>query len=203
MALCAVARPPERPGDARDYALLVQRRSDAVLNAAGQRSVIPKAFHQPLTDSSRDVALEATLWRELEEELFGRAEVDHTMAPTTIAAPMHSSRLSAPMRWLLDSDGFRTECTGAGFNLVSGNYEFAALIVIEDEEFWRRFGGHIEANWETSAVELISSRDRAAIAAITRDETWSNEGLFAFLLGLRRLGEIGGKRVEIPEIQRV
>jgi hypothetical protein len=43
---------------------------------------------------------------------------------------MHPSRLSEPMRWLSGTPkAMRTECTGFGLNLVSGNYEFASLIV--------------------------------------------------------------------------
>ena len=52
------------------------------------------------------------------------------------------------------------ECTGFGVNLVSGNYEFASLVVIEDEEFWPRYGGDVEANWESAGLRLYSSLDR-------------------------------------------
>jgi hypothetical protein len=34
------------------------------------------------------------------------------------------------------------ERTGFGLNLVSGNFEFASLIVIDDE-WWDRLGGQI------------------------------------------------------------
>jgi hypothetical protein len=78
----------------------------------------------------------------MEQELFGRADVDSTVTRHMSAVPMHPSRLSEPMRWLNDSaDALRMECTGIGLNLVSGKYEFASLIVIDDEEFWWRFGG--------------------------------------------------------------
>ncbi|OAP20909.1 hypothetical protein A4R44_08354 [Amycolatopsis sp. M39] len=114
---------------------------------------------------------------------------------------MHPARLSEPMRWLMVEPGrMRTECTGFGFNLVSGNYEFAALVVIEDEEFWPRFGGVVEANWEVSGLRQYSSLDRELVGELITDEKWTNEGLFAFLLGLRRLSEIGGARVSLPPI---
>lgn len=93
------------------------------------------------------------------------------------------------------------ECTGFGFNLVSGNYEFASLVVIEDEEFWTRFGGAIESNWEASGLRLYSSLDDELIADLVTHESWSNEGLFALLQGLRRLAEIGGWRVKLPTIE--
>ena len=93
------------------------------------------------------------------------------------------------------------ECTGFGINLVSGNYEFASLVVIEDEEFWPRFGGDIEANWESVELRQYSTLDADMISELTTDESWSNEGLFALLQGLRRLAEIGGDRVAIPAIE--
>jgi hypothetical protein len=92
------------------------------------------------------------------------------------------------------------ECTGFGFNLVSGNYKFACLIIIDSDDFWLRFGGEIEASWESSSLRQYSSLDGASLAALARDEAWSNEGLFAFFQGLRRLKQVGGNRVNIPDI---
>jgi hypothetical protein len=202
LALCAVARPADPYRGPADYALLVQERSATVLNGARRLSVIPKAFHQPLKDAQADARVSATLLREMEEELFGRAEVDGTLGGHRLAAPMHPSRLSEPMRWLMAAAGrLRMECTGFGLNLVSGNYEFAGLIVINDDEFWTRFGGHIEANWEASGLRVYSSLDSAGIAELVADESWSNEGLFAFLLGLQRLRQLGGERVDLPEVR--
>jgi hypothetical protein len=106
------------------------------------------------------------------------------------------------MRWLLDADGrLRIECTGFGLNLVSGNCEFAGLIVVEDEEFWPRYGGHISANWESGSLRQYSSLDRQLITELIGDVAWSNEGLFAMLQGLRRLAEIGSDRVDLPTIE--
>lgn len=198
LALCAIARPADAYRGP-DYALLVQERSAHVLNAPRRLSVIPKAFHQPLADVAADTPIRATLLREMEEELFGRQDVDSTAGEQRAAVPMHPERLSEPMAWLLDDpERLRTECTGFGLNLVSGNYEFASLVVVEDEEFWTRFGGHIEANWEASGLRLYSSLDRQLLAELAADESWSNEGLFALLQGFRRLNEIGDDRVNLP-----
>ncbi|GGU15050.1 transcriptional regulator [Lentzea flava] len=203
LALCAIARPYDQVRGSSDYALLVQERSGRVLNAAGRLAVIPKGFHQPLTDFRAETAIGATLQRELEEELFGRHDVDATAGNARPAvAPMHPARWSEPMKWLAEEPArLRMECTGFGLNLVSGNYEFASLVVIDDEEFWRRFGGHIEANWEASGLRLYSSLDGDLVSELITQETWSNEGLFALLQGLRRLREIGGDRVSLPPIE--
>jgi hypothetical protein len=202
LALCAIARPasPHR-GDA-DYLLLVQERSGHVVNAARRLAVIPKAFHQPLVDLRAEAQIGATLRREMEEELFGREDLDNTITHQRRADPMHPSRLSEPMRWLMEGpDRLRMECTGFGLNLVSGNYEFASLIVIEDEEFWTRYGGQIEANWESWTLRQYSSLDGELLTELIRDVAWSNEGLFALLQGLRRLRQIGGNRVNLPTIE--
>lgn len=199
LALCAIARPADPQRGAADYVVLVQQRSKRVLNAGSRLAVIPKGFHQPLVDYRAETRIGTTLLRELEEELFGRTDVDNSAEPQRAAAPMHPSRLSAPMRWLTEqSERMRVECTGFGLNLVSGNYEFASLVVIEDEEFWPRFNGSIEANWESAGMRQYSTLDGDLLAELAADESWSNEGVFALLLGLKRLGEIDASRVDVP-----
>ena len=201
LALCAFARPASLYRGGADYVLLVQERSGSVINAAGQLAVIPKGFHQPVADFRNDAKIAATLAREMEEELFGRDDIDGTLGEQHAADPMHPSRLSEPMRWLVDNPGaLRMECTGFGLNLVSGNFEFGCLIVVDSEEFWSRYGGQVEANWESSALRQYSSLDGEGLAALAGDDAWSNEGLFTFLQGLRRLEQIGGDRVDIPAV---
>lgn len=200
LALCAIARSADPYRGPADYLLLIQERAAHVLNSVGRLSVIPKGFHQPLTDVRSGAFIGATLRRELEEELFGRRDVDGTLSEHRVADPMHPNRLSEPMRWLQDEDSARLECAGFGFNLVNGNYEFASLVVIDDEEFWRRYGDRIEANWESAGLRQYSSLDQRFIAELVADESWSNEGLFAFLQGLRRLSQLDGARVSVPDI---
>lgn len=196
LAFFAVARPREPGRDRPDYMLLVQRRSRTVLNAVGSLSVVPKGFHAPMVDYRADARIASTLMRELEEELFGRVDVDSTEGPQRAADPMHRSRMSEPLRWLTSEPGrLRVEATGFGLNLVSGNYEFASLIVVQDETFWTKFGGQIEANWEADGLMQYSSQDAELLSALVADESWSNEGLFAFVLGLRRLQVLDPDRV--------
>jgi hypothetical protein len=202
--LFAAARPPSRGGSrGGDYVLLIQERSGRTLNEAGRLAVIPKAFHEPLVDFSEDAHIRATIEREMEEELFGREDVDSTMYSRRQADPLHLSRLSPPMRWLIDhetDDAWRVECTGFGLNMVSGNFEFASLIVVEDDAWWQLYGGNIEANWETEGLRRYSTRDQNGLADLVHDASWSNEGLFSLTQGLRRLAETGSQRVDIPEI---
>jgi hypothetical protein len=204
VALCAIARPASRLRGPADYVLLVQERSASVLNAARRLAVIPKGFHQPMTDVRADAQLGATLRREMKEELFGRTDIDNTITGDRRAAdPMHPSRLSEPMRWLdKHADRCRMECTGFGINLMSGNYEFGALVVIDDDEFWIRYGGMIEANWESAGLRQFSSLDRDLLTDLAHDDAWSNEGLFAYLEGLNRLGQLDTTRTDTPTVER-
>ncbi|MCA1604012.1 MAG: hypothetical protein LC775_00665 [Acidobacteria bacterium] len=99
LALCAIARPFDRYRGVADYALLIQQRSNQVLNATRRLAVIPKGFHEPLTDYRADAQIGATLRREMEEELFGRTDVDSTVSERRAAAPMHPDRLSVPIAY--------------------------------------------------------------------------------------------------------
>jgi hypothetical protein len=202
LALCAIARPSGRSRrSAPDYVLLVQERSGRVLNASRRLAVIPKCFHEPIVDYDDDTQIGSTLRREMEEELFGREEVDGTIGAARLADPMHPSKLSDPMRWLMSNEeSWRLECTGFGLNLVSGNFEFASLIVIHDEDFWLNHGGHIVANWESDGLRQYSSLDRKRLVELIADPAWSNEGVFALLQRLRRLSQIGSARVDLPNV---
>jgi hypothetical protein len=206
VVLLAAAR--RRSGTGRrspDYALLVQERSPRVLNVVGRLAVIPKAFHGPIVEPSAEADLSTSVHRELEEELLGRDELGNVFDQGLRKVdPFHTDLLSEPLRWLLnhqDPSAYRLECVGFGVNLLTGNYEFPCLMVINDEEWWARFGGQIEANWEIRRVRLYSSRDAAGLQDLMLDPRWSNEGLFAFIEGLRRLAELDtASRVAIPEI---
>ena len=202
LALCAIARPASPNRGPADYVLLVQERSGDVINVPQRLAVIPKGFHQPMADSRADARIGATLRREMEEELFGREDADSTLTAPLVADPMHPTRLSEPMRWLTSrTDLLRIECTGFGLNLVSGNFEFACVVIIDAEDFWSRYGGQVEANWESSALRQYSSLDDGSLAELVHDTAWSNEGLFTLLQGLRRLKQIGGYRVNVPTIE--
>ena len=63
LALCAIARPAGPHRGPADYALLVQERSGQVVNATRRLAVIPKGFHQPMTDFRADARIGATLRR--------------------------------------------------------------------------------------------------------------------------------------------
>jgi hypothetical protein len=207
VALLAAARGgPSRGQRGPDYVLLIQERSARVLNATGRLAVVPKAFHGPTVEPNQEARLSATLERELEEELLGRQDLEGLAEGSHRQAdPFHRDHLSEPMRWLLDhrhTNAYRMECVGFGINMVSGNFEFPCLILIDDEEWWARYGGQVNANWELEQIGRYSSRDTAGLQALITDQRWSNEGLFAFLEGLRRLATLGSvSRLALPTIE--
>lgn len=200
LALTAFAR-PARGTQPADFLLLVQERSSRVVNGAGRIAVIPKCFHQPTNEPPAEVDIRTTLLRELEEELFGRVEVDSTGDTRRRAEVLHPSRMTPPMSWLVGSSSLDIRLTGFAYNLVAGSYEFPALIAVQDEKFWSDFGGGVEANWESSGLSRISSADADGIEQLLHDPRWSDEGLVAFALGLKHLAETNPDRVRLPDFE--
>jgi hypothetical protein len=200
LALTAFAR-PARGAQPTDFLLLVQERSSRVVNGAGRIAVIPKCFHQPTNEPPAEVDMRTTLLRELEEELFGREEVDSTGDTRRRAEVLHPSRMTPPMTWLAGSSSLDIRLTGFAYNLVAGSYEFPALIAVQDERFWSEFGGGVEANWETSGLSRISSADADGIEQLLHDPRWSDEGLVTFALGLKHLAETNPDRVRLPDFE--
>ncbi|KRB42984.1 hypothetical protein [Terrabacter sp. Root181] len=200
LALSAFARPASgnRPAD---YVLLIQQRSSRVLNGAGRIAVIPKCFHQPTNEATAEVDVRLTLLRETEEELFGRAETDNSLGPSSVADLLHPSRMTPAMRWLTESSALDVHLNGFAYNLVAGSFEFPALLAVHDETFWQRFGGDVEANWEASGLLRYSSADADGLEALLHDPQWTDEGLVAFALGLKRLAQLNPERVKLPALQ--
>ena len=201
LALTAFAR-PALGSRAADFLLLIQERGDHVLNAEHRLAVIPKCFHQPMVDLVEDAHIGTTLVRELEEELFGRNEVDNSLPHPAFVEPMHRTRLSRPLRWLsAHPASWGIEATGFAFNLLSGNFEVPALIAVRDEKFWQRHGGAVQANWESTRLIRLSSMDADGLGRLLADPAWSDEGLMALALGLTRLAQLDPARVNLPPFQ--
>ena len=67
--------------------------------------MIPKVFHQPLADYTKDAAISATLERELEEQLLDRPELE-AMASDSYVDPLFLMRLSpGPLRAMVARAG--------------------------------------------------------------------------------------------------
>jgi hypothetical protein len=199
--LFAMARPASW-GHPADFLFVLQQRSRRVLNVPGSLSVIPRAFHQHLVDAADEVAIGVTVARELEEELFGRSDVDEGSGRAHLTLnPYHATQLPAAMQWLAERDAYSAECTGFGLNLATGEYWFTCLIAVEDEGFWAAHGGSCLPNWEAAEVQTYSTADPARLRELIVDERWTSEGLFALLQGLRRLADRFPERVSLPHLE--
>jgi hypothetical protein len=64
----------------------------------------------------------------------------------------------------------------------------------------RLFGGELIGNWEVGGIRIYSILDVGGVSSLVNDERWSDEGLFAFLQGIRRLAQVGQRRVNLPPI---
>lgn len=198
-SLTAIARPATRTRPA-DFLLPIQERSAKVLNVRRSLTVIPKAFHQHLVDPAEEVPLAVTVRRELEEELFGREDVDDSRLRRGVPlSPYHRRALSEPMRWLDElPDSCSLQCTAAGIDLLSGTYAVATVIVIDDERFWEEFGGSCVPNWEATGVQVFSSHDESGLASLLSNARWDSQGLFTLVEGLRQLARRFPERVTLP-----
>jgi transcriptional regulator with XRE-family HTH domain len=201
VALFAVARSATWSRKA-DFLIVVSRRSSRVLNQQGRLAVIPKGFHQHLRDARDEVCLGTTVYRELEEELLGRTDLDESTGRGRLGLhPYHVDRLTPATRWLANHDAVTAQCVAFGFNTVSGNYEFACLMCVPDEEFWSLHGGSFLPNWEAADLQTYSTLDTDGLRDLILDGRWTNEGLFALVEGLRRLAVRYPERVQLPEIE--
>lgn len=184
-----------------DFLITLQVRSSKVSDGRGQLAVIPKSFHQPVTDSDEEVSLYSTLLREMFEEVYGNSDVEK-----------ESHRLKHD--WYIDEEpgvayfqnhigAYDLEATGFGLNAVAGHYDVGVLLAIRDTWYWDTFGKHIFPNWEPDKLILISSKDKEKIKEVLTGHSWANESMPHVVEGLVRLKQIDSAKVNLPDIQRV
>lgn len=184
----------------KDFVIPIQQRSPHVADGQGRLSLIPKAFHQP-HPASRDVAEVGLYWtvlRELFEELLGGKEAERE---GRIKHDWYLNQNDAARFLHERNDAVRFEMTAFGINAFNGNYEFCGLVVVEDEEFWDRFGWTLKPNWEVTGIQALSSLDSEDIHRRLVSSEWAPESLLQFGEGLRRLQAIGSERCAIPRLE--
>jgi hypothetical protein len=155
-----------------------------------------------MREPREEVSLGVTVYRELEEELLGRTEFDEATRRDRLGLdPYHPDRMTAPTRWLAEQDTVEAYCTAFGVNLVSGNYEFACLLCVPDEEFWSLHGAAFLPNWEAADLQTYSTLDTDGLRNLIVDDRWTNEALFSLLEGLHRLAQLYPERVQLPQVE--
>lgn len=191
-----------RPKPYNDFIFPIQQRSASVADGQGMLSIIPRGFHESLTDQQKDVAPSISCYREVYEELFGGKEVEK-----------HTERLrhdwffgERQMRWFIDhKESYELICTCFGVDMVSGNYQFGTVLIIHDEEYWDTFGREMEANWEGKerTTRIISTKDSAAVEKLIKQGNWTGEGLQTLCEGLFYLKKKYPRRLSLPNIKRI
>jgi len=190
-----------RPKPYNDFIFPIQQRSAIVADGHGMLSIIPRGFHESLTDQQKDVAPSISCYREIYEELFGGKEVEQ-----------HTERLrhdwffgERQMRWFIDhKDSYELICTCFGIDMVSGNYQFGTLLIIHDGKYWDTFGNEIRANWEGKerTTRPISTKDSAALEELIQQGNWTGEGLQTLCEALLFLKKRYPRKVSLPNITR-
>lgn len=198
----ALARKKEEDHE-EDYGIPIQMRSGKVSDSQGTYAVIPKALHQHHRKFEDEANLHWTVFRELFEELFKGAEVmGSTSARLMHAWYMRTKEYPALSYFNQPNSDYKCEVTGFGFNAITGEYNFAVLLTVNDTEYWDTYGSGMEGNWEAKGCEMISTKDEKRICEILQSN-WSAESIFFFIEGLLRLKKLNPARVSLPKIKRL
>jgi hypothetical protein len=180
--LCAFARPA--PFD--DYVIPLQLRGKRIAEGGGNYGVVPMGVHSPAPAGPLVVAAPSTSGlREMYEELFGGPEHRPGQPPP----PLFTEHPA--IAWILDHrERVTWEMTAFCVSMIHGNYDFACLLAVHDAEFWTRFGGLMEASWESEEHLFLSSKDEAAWRAVLAQPNWESQAMIACVEGRKRLAEL-------------
>jgi hypothetical protein len=192
-----------RMSDRDDFAFHFKRRSKKVSTAKRAFCLVPSAMHQPTTRSraEEEASVAATVYREIDEELFG--------APET---PPYDNRLGARLymeephlAWFINHpDRFRLEVVSFGLNLVDGTFEFGVLLVVDDESYGQ-YWNKMKTNKEFFDDETppIRTSNESRLAAIMTDPRSADTSLIALVEGIRRMNHLYPSSVHLPNIEVV
>lgn len=197
LACVAIARKKEN-----DFAICIQERaSEGMADAQGQISVVPQAYHQPISDGEKqppsltELDLAFTFKKEFYEELLGGTEVEQR---THHLREDWFVQESEALQWLENNpDAYTLECTGYSINLNTGDHDFTLLCCIHDTDYWDLFGSKMVGNWEIEREQprTISSQYKEGLTHLFQQRTWLGGGLMAFAEGFKRLRELHPSKV--------
>ena len=110
------------------------------------------------------------------------------------------------LAWFEENPGsFTLELVSFGLNLLDGTYEFGVLLVVHDEQFWKKFGRTTTLNYEfnDSETPLYSTVDADRLASLVTDPRCADVSLIVLVEGLRRLAQIHPDRINLPNIEMI
>jgi hypothetical protein len=159
-------------------------------------------MHQPTTraNAREETSIAATVYRETYEELFGGKEVERDDKHVEPRWYMSQPQLA----WFEENTGsFTLELVSFGINLVDGTYEFGVLLVVQDEQYWKKFGRTTTLNYEfhDSETLLYSTVDAERLASLMTDPRCADVSLIVLVEGLRRLAQLDPGRINLPRIE--
>lgn len=180
-----------------DFVILIQRRADDLSDGQGLFAVIPQGFHQPAIDPNAEVAISATVFREVFEELFGGLEAERD---TRYLRPDWYFAQCEGLRWFREHDEYSLTATALSRNLADASYECAALLVVSDTGYWERFSGVMKTSWESKGVFPVSTKAANNVynrlEDVISDPGWSGEALVSLCRALECLAERFPDRVD-------
>jgi hypothetical protein len=191
-----------RKPDQEGFCFLVKRRSGKVSTGRRLFSLLPSGMHQPTTraNAREETSIAATVYRETYEELFGGKEVERDDKHVEPRWYMSQPQLA----WFEENTGsFTLELVSFGINLVDGTYEFGVLLVVQDEQYWKKFGRTTTLNYEfhDSETLLYSTVDAERLASLMTDPRCADVSLIVLVEGLRRLAQLDPGRINLPRIE--
>jgi hypothetical protein len=193
-----------RPLPDNDYVFIARRRSSKVATGRERISLVPEGIHQPMVEANakHELRLENTVFREIYEELFKGEEVERSHSHID---PEFFFDKCPALKWFKSErnrDKFHMEVVNFGFELARGNYVFGILLTVDDPEYYVKYKGEIEPNWEFSDPHLLSHSTRSAteLAELLREPSWVDHARVTLIEGLKRLKEIDPLRVSLPDL---
>lgn len=175
----------------------MHRRSLHVADGRGLLTVVPKAIHQPGV-GNHDPEREPywTLLREIFEEVFSGTEAERN--PEIRDHEWFLKECKAVKLIHERQHGSRVCVTGFAIDSLKGSLHISHLVVVADEEYWKRYS-ELSPMWEQRGeFEWLSTRDSARIAELVSKESWTTDGLFSFVEGLFALKKVFPDKVCLP-----
>jgi len=211
-----------------DYMFFIKQRSASVSSGRLVQSLIPSGMHQPSTwfVTREETSIGATVYREMDEELFGGDEPnpdDKGIQPLQFMSLPH-------IAWFRENPkAFTLEIVSFGLNLVDGTFEFGVLLAIHDPSYWAKCADQestddwrlkpnfevirdIEGDFYTHDTKRLAAfktqapfftNDTSRLVSVMTGRQCADVSLIALIEGLRRLHTLQPGRVKLPPTLRL
>lgn len=158
-----------------EYYILFAERSNNVHMWPGQNSVFPAGLLQPNNIASENILRDGLL------EQFGKEFFD-------IDEPTLSSQPIGSLNQLIDSNDVDFTVTGAGLELVYGDFQVSSILVIEYKEYIEFIQNYHEESFEHTDIKLVKLSDLPEmIDSLASPTTITPTSQFALFNGLNYL----------------